>query len=141
MGYSLIELLGALALSGLLTALAVPSLRQLAAPWALDGASRQVAAAFQAARQRAIARNVRHRLRFTAPRSFRLERETKAGGFVVDGGVQTLPRTVSLGGIGAKTPTFDTRGILTQPASVSIRVSKKSKRTVAVNVLGRTTIK
>jgi type II secretory pathway pseudopilin PulG len=139
-GYSLVELLGALALSGLLAALALPNLRELVQPWALDGGSRQVAAAFQSARQRAIARNVRHRLVFLPPRALRLEREAKPGVFVVDGSAQALPSPVSLGKIKPKMPTFDTRGILLEPASVSMRTSPSHKRTVSVNVLGRTTI-
>ena len=139
-GYSLVELLGAVALTGILAGLAVPNLRALAAPWALDGASRQVAAAFQAARQRAIARNVRHRLTFLPPGSLQLERETSAGVFTADGAVQALPPGITLGAFTPKAPTFDTRGILTEPASVAVRASKTSERRVAVNVLGRTTI-
>lgn len=139
-GFSLLELLSAIALVGVTAALAVPNLRQLTAPWALDGASRQVASAFQVARQRAITRNVRYRLKFAAPRTFQLERETKRGKFVAEGGAQELPAVVSLGVIKPKTPTFDTRGILAQQAQVSMRTSEKSARTVVVNVLGRTTI-
>jgi type II secretory pathway pseudopilin PulG len=139
-GFSLLELVTVCALAAALLGMAVPNLRRLAAPWALRGATRQVAAGFHVARQRAITRNARYRLRFRAPRGFVLEREIAPGRFTAEGGLQQLPRGARLGRVRPREPVFDTRGMLAQTARVPIVAEAGGRRTVTVNVLGRTSI-
>lgn len=139
-GVSVLDLLTATALSATVLATAVPNLRTLRMPFALSGAARQVAADLQGARQRAIARNARYRVTFTAPGSYVLERETAPGSFTPDGGVQKLPSGATLGTVTPGNPIFDTRGMLTGTVTVPVSTANGKSRTVTMNVLGQTTI-
>src|SRR2546422_6475407 len=98
-GVTLLEILIATAIFASLLGIGLPNLARLRAPYALSGATRQVAAAMQAARMRAIARNVRYRVNFnTSAGTYTLEREV-AGSFVADSAAQKLPAGARFGTI------------------------------------------
>ena len=108
-------------------------------PW-IAPAKRQIAAAAQATRQRAIARNARHRIRFIrSPAAYTVERDD-AGAWVTDVPPQPLPRGASLGPVTPGDPIFDTRGMLAADVSVPVAVAGGGTKSVTINVLGRTTI-
>ena len=138
-GASLLEVLISTALFSLVLGIAVPNLRALSAPWALKGATNQIVADLQVARQRAIARNARFRVTFTAPRSYVLEVETSPNTFVADTALQKLPSAATLGA-NPGTPIFDTRGMLAATVTLSVTVPNAGTRTVTINVLGKTTV-
>src|SRR6266404_763428 len=84
-GATLLELLTATGIMVTLLAIGVPKMTKLRGPYALASASRQVAADLQAARQRAIARNVAYRVNFdTAAKTYTLERQASPSSFVAD---------------------------------------------------------
>jgi len=140
-GSTLLEVLTATGIMVTLLAIGLPNLSRLRAPYILSGATRQVEADLQAARQRAVARNARYRVNFdTAAKSYTLERETTSNNFVTDGATVKLPSGASLGSISPGNAVFDTRGILTSDVSVPVTVAGSGTRTVTMNVLGRTTI-
>ena len=140
-GATVLEVLTATALTGLLLAIAVPNLRTLVGPWALRSASQQIAADLQSTRLRAIACNVRYRVSFdTVARSYVVERETMPNTWVIEGAQQTLPAAASFGTITPAAPVFDTRGMLAATVSVPVTVPGTGARTVTTNVLGNTTI-
>jgi type II secretory pathway pseudopilin PulG len=139
-GTTLLEMLIAVGLMLVLTAIAVPNFRQLDAPWALRSAAFQVAADLNGARLGAISHDVRYRVRFdTASNTYAVERETAPNNFVADRGAQMLPSGTSLGAV-LQNPIFDTRGMLTVPVVVPLNGAGGRTRTVTINVLGKTTI-
>jgi len=79
-------------------------------------------------------------MRFTydaTTRTYSMERQTLLGAWVVERRSQ-LPTGVTVGTV-AITPTFNSRGMLLQAASIPLLLNGKTK-TVNVNVLGKTTI-
>ena len=119
---------------------AVPNFRALSAPYALSTATNQIVADMQVARQRAIARNARYRVTFTAPNTYVLEIETSPNVFAADGAVQKLPTAAMLGTANPGNPIFDTRGMLGATVTLSVTVPNAGTRTVTTNVLGKTTV-
>ena len=139
-GATLLDLLIASAILLLLLAIAIPNLSRLRSPYALAGATRQIAAALQATRLRAIAHNVRYRVNFDAAHaSYTIERE-QTGSWIADSAPQPLPRGAQLGAALPGNPIFDTRGMLGAEVTVSVTVTGSGTRTVTVNLLGKTTI-
>jgi Tfp pilus assembly protein FimT len=139
-GTTLLDVLVATAIMLVLLAIGVPNMARLRSPYALAGATRQIAADLQATRQRAIARNVRYRINFDAAHaSYTIERE-QAGNWVSDSAPQPLPTGAQLGAVTPSNPIFDTRGMLAAQVSVPVTVTGSGTRTVTVNVLGKTTI-
>jgi prepilin-type N-terminal cleavage/methylation domain-containing protein len=136
-GTSLIEVLTATALLGIVLGIGVPNLVRLRAPYASASAARQVAADLQAARLRAIARNARVRVVF-ADTTYRIEREA---GLVwsVEGGARTLPPSATVA-VAPADPVFDSRGMLAAPVTITVEAPNAAAHTVAVNVLGHTTL-
>ena len=140
-GVTLLEVLAVAAVTATLVAIGVPQMTKLRGPYALAAASRQVATDLQTARLRAIARNTRYRVNFSASAAtYTVEAETSPNTFVVEGGVQKLPRGVSVTAPSPGNPIFDTRGMLGSNVTVSVSVAGSGTSTVTVNVLGRTTI-
>jgi Tfp pilus assembly protein FimT len=140
-GTSILEVLTATGIMMTLLAIGLPNLRRLQAPYILSGATHQVEASMQMARQRAIARNARYRIVFdTTAKSYTLQRETTADSWVSDGGAIKLPKGASIGSVSPGNPVFSTTGILPATVSVPITVASSGTRTVTMNVLGKTTI-
>ena len=139
-GTTLLDVVIASGIMLVLLAVGVPNLSRLRSPYALAGATRQIAADLQATRLRAIARNVSYRVNFdVAHGSYTIER-SQAGSWVADSAPQPLPRGTQLGTVSPGNPVFDTRGMLPAQVTVPITVSGSGSRTVTVNVLGKTTI-
>src|SRR5262245_39759874 len=114
---TLLELVVACAVFAVVYAIAIPNLQAMRAPYALEGTAYQVAGHVARARQRAIARNARHRVVFTSS-GYHLERETTPNTFVVASGTFTAPHGVTIGTPTPGNPTFNTRGMLA--ANVSL---------------------
>ena len=139
-GYTLVELLIAIAIMGLLFGIGLPRLSRLRAPYAMAGATRQIAADIIAARQRAISRNTSYRVNFNAAaKTYQLERLVGLA-WTADGAVQRLPNGVSIGTITPGNPVFDSRGLLAADVTIPLTMTGATSRTVVVNVLGKTTI-
>lgn len=139
-GFTLMEVLVTVSIAFIVLAIGIPNFVRLRAPYALSGATRQIVADLQAARQRAIARNARYRVTFNAlTKSYTMEREN-AGAFVADSAPQPLPRGAQLGTVTPGNPIFDTRGMLAADVAIPVTVAGSGTRTVTINVLGKTTI-
>ena len=138
-GFTLFEALVTTAISLTVLAIGLPNLVRLRAPYALSGATRQITADLQAARQRAIARNVRYRVTFNGvSNTYTIERE-QTGAFIADSAPQPLPAGAKLGTVTPGNPVFDTRGMLAAQVTVPVTVTGSGTRTVTINVLGKTT--
>jgi len=130
----------ATAISLTLLAMALPNLQALRRPYALRTAARQIEAAVIGARSRAIARNAPHRITFdTTANTYTIERQTAPGVFTPEGGVQSLPRGITLGLV-VGTPVIDSRGMFATDVSIPVSMNGTGTKTVTINVLGRTTI-
>src|SRR5207244_12366156 len=103
-GTTLLDVLVAAAIMLVLFAIGLPNLSRLRSPYTLTGATRQIAADLQAARQRAIARNVSYRVNFNAAQgSYTIER-SEAGNRVADSAPQPLPTGAQLGTVSPGNP-------------------------------------
>ena len=139
-GTSLLEILIGTGVLLTLLSIGLPRLSTLRAPYALVGATRQITAAVQAARQRAIARNVRYRVSFVAdPAGYTVERDN-AGTWVADLPMRRLPDGATIGTVTPGNPIFDTRGMLAATVTVPVTVTGAGTKTVTLNVLGKTAI-
>ena len=139
-GAGLLDVLIAAGIMSVLYAVGLPNLSRLRSPYILTGATRQIAADVQAARQRAVARNTSYRVNFDpAHGSYTIE-QSQAGVWVADSAPQPLPNGAQLGTVLPGNPVFDTRGMLGVQVTVPVTVSGSGTRTVTINVLGRTTI-
>ena len=131
---TLLELVVAMVVFAVVYAIAVPNLQAMRAPYALEGTAYQVAAHVDMARQRAIARNARHRVVFTTS-GYHLERETTPNNFVVASGNFAPPYGVVIGTPSPGNPTFNTRGMLAGNITVPLSVDGGGTKTVTINVL------
>ena len=138
-GMTLIEILVAMALFAVLYAIAVPNLQAMRAPYALESAAYQMASSLSMARQRAIARNQRHRVVFTSS-SYHIEKEASPSSFVNDSATFAMPNGVVLGSPNPSNPIFNSRGMLAAAVSVTVSMTGVGTKTVTTNVLGNTTI-
>jgi Tfp pilus assembly protein FimT len=139
-GTSILEILISTGVLLTLLAIGLPQLSTVRAPYILVGSARQISAAVQAARQRAIARNVRYRVSFiSSPPAYSVERDN-GGTWVAELPLQLLPSGATLGTVTPGNPVFDTRGMLAADVTVPITVAGAGTKTVTVNVLGKTAI-
>jgi Tfp pilus assembly protein FimT len=141
-GSSLIEVLIATSVGLTLLGMGLPRLARMRSPYAIDGAARQIAAAVQVARQRALARNASYRMNFDASaRTYAIQR-ANGGTWVneADLPTQTLPTGVQIGTVSPNNPVFTARGTLAQQVTVPLTITGARSRTVTINVLGKTII-
>jgi len=138
-GFTLLEMVVAMAVFAIIYAIAVPNLQAMRAPYALEGTAYEVAAYVDMARQRAISRNARHRVVITSS-GYHLERETTPNTFVVASGTFAPPHGVVLGTPTPGNPTFNTRGMLAANVTLPLSVTGGGTKTVTINVLGRSKI-
>ena len=139
-GYSLIEVLVACSLAGVVMAAALPQLPRLWSTFQLQNATFQVANDLRLARERALATNGKGRIVF-ASTTYQLRRESPVGSgtYVNDGAAMQLPSTTSLTSSPVN-PTFDARG-LAPAAPYTITLSNgTSTKTITVSTVGRVTV-
>jgi prepilin-type N-terminal cleavage/methylation domain-containing protein len=137
--FTLIEVLVAMTLFGVLYAIAVPNLQAMRAPYALESATYEVASHLNMARQRAIATNKRHRVVFGST-GYHIEREASPNTFVTVSGTFPVPHEVTIGSPNPSNPIYNSRGMLTGNVTLPISATGVGTKTVTINVLGQTTI-
>ena len=142
-GLSLVELLVAVAVAGILGSTALLQYRRMLADWRLAAAARQVVLDLQVARMRAIAENTGHRLRFSvdAPEYAR-ERESDAGRYEALGMARSLPEGVAVAACTARgaAVTFRPRGQPTTYGTITLRGESGRQTLVVVDAAGRARI-
>jgi hypothetical protein len=128
-----------MAVFAIIYAIAVPNLQAMRAPYALEGTAYEVAAYVDMARQRAIARNARHRVVITSS-GYHLERETTPNTFVVASGTFAPPHGVVLGTPTPGIPRSIPAECLQRNVTLPLSVTGGGTKTVTINVLGRSKI-
>jgi len=139
-GFTLLELLIALCIFGVLGAIAAPAYRRALAGWRLSAAARQVVLDLKIARARAILDSATHRVRFSAPgSSYQHERQRPSGTYEPTGPPTTLPADVSVIACTASGSgiSFRPRGNAGAFGSVSLGNSDGDLRAVIVDIVGR----
>lgn len=139
-GFTLLELLVAVALAGVLGAVAVPEARRQLERWRLSAAARQVVMDLKVARARAIAGGAAQRVHFAVPGgSYQHERQRPGGAYAPIGPVTALPDGVRVvdctaagDGIG-----FRPRGHAISFGTVTLRDAVGDERLVVVDIAGR----
>jgi prepilin-type N-terminal cleavage/methylation domain-containing protein len=139
-GFTLLELLIAIALIGVLGAVALPAVQRQVERWRIGAAARQVVMDLKVARGRSIVGGAAHRLRFAVPGGrYQLERQRPGGAYaavapptLLPDGVQIADCTAAGDGIG-----FRPRGHAITFGSVLLRNGSGDERRVVVDIAGR----
>lgn len=136
-GFSFIELIVATSLMVILGTMAVMNFSQLRGPFLARQAAMMVAAEFQQARMRAIATNSNIRFNYDSSTNvYAMQRQTGASWTTER--TNQLPTGVTITGVGTP-PQFTRTGTLNADYTVSV-TAYGSTRTVAINVLGKTSV-
>lgn len=139
-GLTPLELLMAITLAGVLSAIAVPSVQRQIDAWRLAAATRQVVMDLKLTRARAIAGGAAHRLRFPVPgTAYQLERQRGAGGYRASGAAIPLPDGVRIVACTATAAAvaFRPRGHAATFGSVTLENAAGERRRVVVDIAGR----
>lgn len=139
-GFTLVSLVVALAIIGIIYTIAVPGLSSLMPKARLDGVARMVATELQRARFRSIAEGVDVRVTFDiANRTYRLCRETSAGSnvFTTCEGTKAIDDANSIAvAATAATTTFNARGTCEQPTVLTLTARGGEIRRVGARSTG-----
>jgi Tfp pilus assembly protein FimT len=125
----------ALALSGILAAIAIPNLAGHLPAYRLNAAARQVQSELHRIKSRAVAQNTEHRAVFLPPSSYRIERKIGATTYASTGEIKPLPDGIIYGNASAKNISFTPRGTST---SDTIRLCNSRREGKSVIVFGGT---
>jgi len=140
-GFTVLEILVAMAIFTILGAFAVPQWGNLLSKYRLDSAARHVATELHGARNRAMAQYRRYKLVFDTPTTYTLQKEQNPGAedYAAMGGSKTLPL-----GITAEfnlTPIFQTRGNASPGATITLSNTESATKEVVVHPTGRIDIR
>jgi len=139
-GFTLFELLVAVALAAALAGAALLGARRALAGWRLSAAARQVVLDLKLARARAILDSANHRVRFSVPgTSYQHERQRPSGAYEASGLPTQLPDDVTVvactaAGSGVS---FRPRGNAGAFGAVTLRNADGDLRAVVVDIVGR----
>lgn len=138
--FTLLELLIALALAGVLIGIAVPALNRPRETWRLQAAARQVVMDLKLARARAIASGTSQRLRFAVPgAAYQHERQRAPGAYAASGPATALPDGVTVADCTAAgdAVSFRPRGHAASFGTITLRNRYDETRRVVVDIAGR----
>ncbi len=141
-GFTLLEILVAMAILAILAAFAVPQWGNLLSKYRLDSAARQVATELHGARNRAMAQYRRVMLVFdssTSTYTIQKEQNPGVGDYTAISGSKSLPLGITVAF--NKTPVFQTRGNASPGATITLTNSKNETKEVAVALTGRIDIR
>jgi prepilin-type N-terminal cleavage/methylation domain-containing protein len=139
-GFTLLELLIAITLAGVLSAIALPSVQRQVERWRIGAAARQVVMDLKAARARAIAGGAAERIHFAvASATYQLERQRPGGAYAaiapatrLPDGVRVVDCTAAGDGVG-----FRPRGYAITFGTITLRNASGDERRVIVDIAGR----
>jgi prepilin-type N-terminal cleavage/methylation domain-containing protein len=138
-GYTLIEVLMACVIVGVVLSAAVPQLPRMLRSYDLQNTTFRIVNDLRLARERAIATNGKGRIVFGSG-NYQRRREDPVGSgtYVDDGGVVDVPdgTTVTPNPVD---PTFDSRGLATAPYTITLDNGYTTK-TITVTAIGRVNV-
>ncbi len=143
-GFSAIEMLVVVAIIGVITAIAVPNIRQGLVSYRLDAAVAMVTSKLSEARMNAIKRNKQARLRIdTTQRTVKVQIADTSGNFADLGATMTLPPGIDFAGTPPAEITFSSLGRSTATANLTwtLQAAQIQKRkNVTVSPVGKVVV-
>jgi prepilin-type N-terminal cleavage/methylation domain-containing protein len=139
-GFTLFELLIAIALIAVLSGAALIGYQRALAGWRLNAAARQVVMDLKLTRARALLDGATHRLHFTVPgTTYQHERQRPSGAYDAVGPLAELPHDVEVAGCtGAGSGiSFRPRGNAGAFGTIALRNRDGNERNVVVDIVGR----
>ena len=137
-GFTLTEILVAMAIMSILAAIAIPNWSTLLPTYALSGAARQVQSELQKTKSRAVSENTAYRLVFSST-SYSIERDTGSG-YQSAGENKPLPEGITLGSLSATTLSFTTGGGSNGGTIMLCNIKNAGYNVVVASTTGRITI-
>lgn len=136
-GFTLTEIIVALAIIAILTAIAIPNWSTLLPTYALNSAARQVQAELHRLKSRAVAENANFRLVFSGT-TYTLEKYS-GGSYSATGNSGTLPDGITLADASATTVGFTSRGMSIDSSEQTITLCnvKNSGKNIVLSDTGR----
>ncbi len=136
-GFTLLEILVAMGILGILAGFAIPHWSSLLSGYRLNAAARQVAVELHSARNRAMAQYRRFKVVFTTSSTYTIQREQAPGlkVYTVISGPKRLPSGITAEA--NRTPVFQTRGNASPGATITLTNSEGTIKEVVVHLTGR----
>ncbi len=131
------EVLVAIGVAAILTAVAAPNLSGFQSQYRLSGVSNQIAFDIGRARMQAVGQNVSMRVVLVGGTGYRFERSSNGTTFIPDGVTVRLPSGVRIWG--DTSTTFTRTGIATAPTTINITTAAGTK-VIRTNVIGRVSV-
>ncbi len=140
-GFTILEILVAMAIFMILGAFAVPQWGILLSSYRLTTGARRVATELHSARIRAMTQYARFRVVFDSPTTYTVQKEQTPGlgDFTAIRGLKSLPLGI-IAGLN-NTPVFQTRGNASPAATITLTNSHSETKQVVVNLTGRIDIR
>ena len=139
-GFTIIELLVAMSLAGILMAIAIPQFMSWLPTINLGAGARQLATELQLARMKAISQSTQYRITFAAlPAATYTVEVFTAGAYVTDRGPVPLPQGITVTAMTAAF-NFTTAGTASTVSTITVRNTLGATTTVTVNPVGRVRI-
>lgn len=136
-GFTIMDILGGIALSGVVIAMAMPGLSSLVARYQVRGATSQISFELVRARTQAISQNRSVRIRFPGNGRYIVERTNAQGDFNKVVTSASLPGGVSLSAEFTSV-TFNREGVADKNVVITIG-NDEVHRTISMNSIGRMT--
>jgi Tfp pilus assembly protein FimT len=127
----------ALALSGILGAIAIPNLAGQLPTYRLNAAARQIQSELHRIKSQAVAQNTEHRAVFLPPSSYRIERKIGTTTYASTGEIKPLPDGIIYGNASAKNISFTPRGTSTNDTIKLCNSRREGKNVVVFGGTGR----
>jgi len=137
-GFTLLDTITAVALGGVVMAMAAPAASRLLNQYRLRGAASQIAFELTRARMQAVAQNKYVRVRFPGDGTYVLETSQDGGNYAAYTEAIDLPDGVSLAEGGNISMTFNRQGFVQNNTSLVIHNSN-GQRTISMNSIGKVT--
>jgi prepilin-type N-terminal cleavage/methylation domain-containing protein len=138
-GFTLLELLVAVTLSGALAAIGVLRWSDMMSGWRLGAAVRQIVLELKVARMQAVSENTDRRVRLPVPGSSYLRERRESSAYVADGRATALPEGVDVIDCTAKGSaiTFRPLGHASTFGTIRLRNEDGAERSIVVDMAGR----